>query len=121
MHQLDELLDRLVSAIANRELSASLACFTDEAAVLGSEQGEEAVGKDDLHSFFERAYAKPGAYRFRFDERTWVLREDIAWMISNGSVTEPGKEDAKPYRLAAVFERRDSEWRMALWCGTEPV
>jgi hypothetical protein len=42
-------------------------------------------------------------------------------MISNGSVAEPGHDEAKPYRLAAVFEKQEAAWSMALWSGAEPV
>lgn len=121
MEQLDQLLNRLVSAIAHRDLPTTLACFTDDAVVLGSEEGEETRGLEGLRSFFERAYGKPGSYRFRFDERSWILREDFAWMTSNGLVTEPSQDRAKPYRLVAIFEKQDAEWHMALWCGAEPV
>ena len=121
MLHLDELLDRLLLAIANRDLTATLACFTVEASILGSERGEELQGIDELRAFFERVYAKAGVYRFHFDERAWVLRKDVAWMTSNGVVTEPGQDIEKPYRILAIFEKQEADWRMALWCGTEPV
>ena len=117
----DDLLDSLLSAILNRELTTTLDCFTSDAVVLGSEKGEETHGIDDLRAFFERIYSKDGKYQFRFEDRSWVVRDDVAWMISNGSITEPGHLEAKNYRLVAIFEKQETNWCIALWSGTEPI
>ncbi|MDR3688013.1 MAG: hypothetical protein P4L46_01450 [Fimbriimonas sp.] len=104
MVSLDELLETLVSAIANRDLATTLGCFAVNAVVLGSEAGEEARGIGHLQSFFERGYGKEAACRIRFDDRIWTLRQDQAWVISNDTGSEPG-QDAANYRLVAIFEK----------------
>ena len=119
---LDAALDGLGEAIAERDLPRALAafCAAREPEVVGSEVGETARGHDAVAEFFRRAYAKAGFYRFEFPERRWTVAAGVAWCVAEGTVTEPGRTRATPYRLAAVFVREDGDWRMALWSGAEP-
>ena len=121
MHELDSILDCLIHSIAQRDLPTTLLCMTHEAVVLGSEKGEEVRGVDELELFFRRVFAKDGVYRFQFTDRIWTVRQDVAWLVSNGIVVEPVHSTPKAYRLVAVFERQNPEWKMALWSGTEPA
>ena len=116
-------LDRLLSAIADRNLHDTLACFSsdDDVAVLGSERGEEARGRRAIKGFFSNAYANPGAYRFELPDRTVSARGDVAWLVAGGTVIEPGETESKPYRLTAVFVRTRGRWQLVLWSGSEPV
>ena len=118
-----DILDLLLSAIAASDLPATLACFTlgTDVEVVGSEKGEQARGRAAVESFFRRVYAKPQAYRFLLPTRALTIHRDVAWMVADGSVTEPGDTQSKPYRLTAVFVRDESGWRVALWSGSEPV
>ena len=118
-----DILDRLLSAIAANDLPATLACFTSglDVEVVGSEKGEQARGREAVESFFRRVYTKPQAYRFLLPTRALTIHRDVAWMVADGSVTEPGDTQSKPYRLTAVFVRDETGWRVALWSGSEPV
>jgi SnoaL-like domain len=117
------ILDRLLSAIAARDLPATLACFRSglDVEVVGSEKGEQARGREAVESFFRRVYAKPQAYRFFLPTRALTIHRDVAWMVADGTVTEPGDTQSKPYRLTAVFVRDESKWHVTLWSGSEPV
>jgi ketosteroid isomerase-like protein len=118
-----DILDRLLSAIAASDLPATLDCFTSgpDVEVVGSEKGEQARGREAVESFFRRIYAKPQKYRFLLPTRALTIHRDVAWMVAEGGVTEPGDTRSKPYRLTAVFVRDVSGWRVALWSGSEPV
>ena len=120
---LDAALDSLIWAIAVRDLSATLACLTakHDPAVWGSEVGEAAVGLVGITAFFRRVYDRPAPFRFNFPERSWTVHEDVAWLTAEGSVVEPSAEDAKGYRLTAVFVHEQDAWKLALWSGAEPV
>jgi len=117
----NSVLDTFLESLKRQDLSKALSCFTPDAAILGSAKGEEVRGVTDLEHFFLRIFAKTGTYRFEFQERDWTVHQDVAWLVSNGTVIEPEQEHSKPYRLVAIFQRSESEWRMALWSGTEPV
>src|SRR5208337_260603 len=102
--QLEVVIDRLLTAIAQRDLSATLACFSSgqNVAVVGSEAGERARGREAVTAFFAQAYAKPGAYRFVLPTRELTMHGDTAWIVADGSVTDPSETESKPYRLTAV-------------------
>jgi hypothetical protein len=119
----DVVIDRLLMAIAQRDLSATLACFSsrEDVAIVGSEAGKRARGRDALSAFFSQAFTKPGGYRFVLPTRELTMHGDTAWMVADGEVTDPAGAESKPYRLTAVLVREASEYRVALWSGTEPV
>ena len=117
----NSVLDTFLESLKRQDLSKALSCFTPDAAILGSEKGEEVRGIANLEQFFRRIFSKTGTYQFEFKERICTVNQDVAWLVSNGTVLEPYQEHSKPYRLVAIFQRSESEWRMALWSGTEPV
>lgn len=121
--QPEVVIDRLISAIAARNLSGTMACFAtgEDVAVIGSEQGEQAWGHQAVVAFFTRIYSKQGAYRFDLPRRTLTMHGDVAWLVADGSVTGPSGADGKPYRLTAVLIRDRDDFRVALWSGSEPV
>ena len=116
-------MDSLIRAIAARDLSSTLECFWSghAPAVLGSEVGEAAVGRAGIDAFFRRIYSRPAAFHFDFPERTWIIRDDVAWLTAEGSVVESVAAGDKPYRLTAIFVREEGVWKLALWSGAEPV
>jgi hypothetical protein len=117
------VIDRLLTAIARRDLSATLDCFSSspDVAVVGSEAGERAHGREAVSEFFSRAYAKSGAYNFILPTRELTAHGDTAWIVADGSVTDPTESEPKPYRLTAVLIRESAGYRVALWSGSEPV
>jgi ketosteroid isomerase-like protein len=117
------VIDRLLTAIAQRDLSATLACFSSgqDVAVVGSEAGERARGREAVAAFFAQAYSKPGGYRFVLPTRELTTHGDTAWIVADGSVTDSAETERKPYRLTAVLVREASGYRAALWSGSEPV
>ncbi|MBV8445423.1 MAG: nuclear transport factor 2 family protein [Candidatus Dormibacteraeota bacterium] len=120
---LDAVLDALIQALVHRDLAGTLACLSSrqEPAVLGSEAGELALGRNGVERFFRRIYATPQPFRFDFPRRSWSVHGDVAWLTADGSVVEPAATDRKPYRLTAVFIFEDGAWRLALWSGSEPA
>jgi hypothetical protein len=116
-------LDRLIEAVAARDLAASLAAFSvdHDPALLGSESGEVAMGTERIEAFFRRLYSRPGSFRFDLPDRTWAQHESVAWVVAEGSVVEPSEATAKPYRMSGVFIRERGAWKLALWSGAEPV
>lgn len=116
-------IDRLLAAIARRDLPATLECFSSskDVALVGSEAGEHARGREALKDFFAHAYATSGPYRFVFPAREFTMRGDIAWMFAEGTVAGPGESAGMPYRLTAVLVREADGYRLILWSGSEPA
>ena len=119
----DAALDSVIRAVSSRDLDKTLAglSFTCGPAVVGSEEGESAHGREAVEAFFTRIYDLPQHFRFEFPDRLWTVRGDVAWLGADGSVIEPSEEVPKPYRLTAVFVREEATWMLALWSGAEPV
>ena len=119
----DAALDLLIQAIVERDLRRTLDCMSSrqEPAVVGSEAGETAVGRDGVAGFFRRIYSRPQPFRFEFPSRSWRVHDDVAWLTADGSVVEPMATAAKAYRLTAVFVVEDGAWKLALWSGSEPA
>jgi uncharacterized protein (TIGR02246 family) len=93
---------------------------------LGSEEGEEAIGREDLRLFFERAFSRPLEYTFEWQWFQVSQSGSVAWAIAEGVIHADGRNQGRrstPYRMTAVFERMDSTW---LWSqlhgsvGVEP-
>ena len=121
--QPEAVIDRLLTAIAQRDLSATLACFSSgqDVAVIGSEAEERARGREAVTAFFSRAYAKSGAYRFVLPTRELTTHGETAWIVADGSVVDPAESESKPYHLTAVLIREARGYRVALWSGSEPA
>ena len=55
--------------------------------------------------------------------RTVHGHQEVAWVNADGAVTGEaagGPPRTTPYRLTAVFARRDGEWRWHTFNGSEP-
>ena len=119
----DAELDGLLEAIAARDLTASLSAFSvdRDPAIMGSESGEVAIGREEVESFFRRLCRRPSSFRFDFPTRTWQQRSEVAWLVAEGTVLEPSATTTKPYRLTGVFIREHGVWKLNLWSGAEPV
>jgi ketosteroid isomerase-like protein len=119
----DAALDSLIQAVSARDFDETLAgmSFLHGPTVVGSEEGESAHGREEIEAFFNRIYERTEGFRFQFPQRLWTVHGDVAWLVADGTVIEPGEEAAKPYRLTAVLVRDADTWRLSLWSGAEPA
>ena len=117
------VIDRLLAAIARRDVPATMDCFSsgEDVAVVGSETGEHARGRKAVTDFFTLAYSRSGPYRFVFPAREFTTHGDVTWMFAEGSVAGPGESVGAPYRLTAVLVREAGGYRLLLWSGSEPA
>ena len=115
-------VDAFLDHIANGRLSESLACFTDDpdAALIGSEVGEVAIGPAALRAFFVALYAQPYRVLFELPDRRVSLAGNVAWFTGEGTYRISSGDDSAPYRLAGVLERRRERWLWQLFSGSEP-
>lgn len=114
--------DALFDHIANGRLSPSLACFTDDAdvALLGSEDGDVAIGPKAIRAHLEALYAQPFRVLFSFPERRVSALGNVAWFSAEGTYRFSTEDAERPYRLVGVLERRRDVWLWQLFSGSEP-
>ena len=119
----DAALDELIEAVSARDIGRTLGglSLANDPAIVGSEEGESALGWDAAEAFFTRIYQRSLGFRFEFPRRRWSLHGDVAWLVADGTVIDPGATGPKPYRLTAVFVREGTTWQLSLWSGAEPV
>ncbi len=119
----DATLDALLQAVSARDLGMTLAglSFVHGPTVVGSEEHESAHGREEVEAFFTRICALPAGFRFEFPQRRWTVHGEVAWLVADGMVIEPGEVEAKPYRLTTVLVREGAAWQLSLWSGAEPL
>ncbi len=114
-------IDALFDALETNRLDAALACFAPDpdAALIGSEAGEIAIGAQAIRSFLSSLLERPGP-RFEMSEPVALSASgDTAWFAGDAIVEVAGMR--VPYRLAGVLVRREDRWLWALFSGSEPI
>jgi hypothetical protein len=117
-----QAIDALFDHIANGRKRETLACFTgdEDAALVGSEAGEEAIGPAALAAFFETLYAQPYRVLLSLPARQVSLAGNVAWFTGEGTYRLSTGQEERRYRLAGVLERRRDRWLWQLFSGSEP-
>jgi ketosteroid isomerase-like protein len=98
--------------------------FETDALLLGSEENEIAIGRDQLDPFFAKLFALPVKVSWAWKETRVTSLGDIAWLYADGEVVETakdGKEVRAPYRLTGVLGRTGGSWKWRLFHGSEPA
>ncbi len=115
-------IDALFDHIANGRKRETLACFTgdDDAALIGSDAGEEAVGPKALDAFFEELYAQPYRVLLNLPDRRVSVAGQRRVVHGRGHLRAFLRRRPQPYRLTGVLERRRDVWLWQLFSGSEP-
>jgi hypothetical protein len=112
----------LIDYIANGRVAETAAAFTDDAdvALFGSEVTDRAIGPADVRAHFVAIYARP--YRVLFDLTPGKVSAhgNVAWLTADGTYCLSTGDKRKPYRLTAIFERRQGKWLWQVFSGSEP-
>jgi ketosteroid isomerase-like protein len=115
------LLDALTR---DRDADAAIALYAtdDDVAFWGSTVDEIAFGPQAVARVLREIVASPSELAFTWEPRVHVAG-DAAWLNAVGEVRvqNPGRElKIAPYRITAVFVRRDGAWRWHTFSGSEP-
>ena len=115
-------IDTFLDHVANGRHAESVACFTDDpdAALIGSEVGEVAIGPEALREFFTTLYAQPYRVLLALPDRTVSVAGNVAWFTGSGTYRLSTGGEPAPYRLTGVLERRRDRWLWQLFSGSEP-
>ena len=120
-----KILEDLSDGLASRDVQRVLGLFATDADIvlLGSEEGEKAIGRIELENFLGRLFSRPMAYSF---ERRWFsvsMEGSVAWVVAECFV-HAGTADqhvSSPYRLTMVLVKRGGKWLVMHFHGSEPV
>jgi ketosteroid isomerase-like protein len=118
--------DALYEALLKRgDADEAVALFADDDVVFwGSGRAEQAFDRRALAELFGQIAEIGDALSFEWAERQLHVEGDAAWVSAIGTYSHapPGESPSGgPYRVTAVFVRRDGGWRWHTYSGSEPV
>jgi ketosteroid isomerase-like protein len=111
-----------------RDAAAALALFVadDDIVMWGSGRQEVALGRPAVKRLFEQIGASTSAAKlsFRWQSRQVRIEGDVAWVNAVGEFVDEHPErgtETGPYRITALFLRRQGEWFWHTHSGSEPL
>lgn len=118
----DRLLRSLITALRGRDVDAALACFADDAVLLGSEAGERADGAAAIRAFLAGLLAAPVTIGWERDALTAERSGDVVWFLLEGEAVLRGdSEQRTPYRISGVVVERGGRAVLAQFHGSGPA
>jgi len=120
-----KVLEELGEALGSKDTQRALSLLAHDADVvlLGSAEGEKAVGRRQSEELFEQLRSRPIAYSFEWRWHLVSSEGSVAWVVAEGSVhTESADQHLiLPYRLTLVLVNRGNKWLIAHSHGSEPA
>lgn len=86
----------------------------DDITLWGSELHERDHGPAQIRAHARAIVDSENELRFDWDETLVHVEGDAAWVRAAGAA------NGTPYRLTVVLVRRDGEWRLHTFSGSEP-
>jgi uncharacterized protein (TIGR02246 family) len=119
------MLKKWSDSFATKDLEAVLALFARDADVtmLGSEDWEMGIGPEALRAVYTRLFTRGDSATWEWKWHQVSSSGSTAWLLATGVVRVKGgdSETSGPYRLSAVFERREGRWVWMQFHGSEPM
>ena len=120
-----KILQDLNNGCASKRVQQVLDLFADDANVvlLGSEEGEKAIGRIELEGQFRRLFSRPMAYSFEWKWHSVSVEDSVAWVVAEGLVhaRTSDQHQSSPYRLTMVLVKRGDKLLIMHWHGSEPA
>jgi uncharacterized protein (TIGR02246 family) len=117
LDQVRALLKAHDEAFTNQDMDGALACFTENAAVMGSGPGEIWSGPDEIKVAYQHFFEgfDKGEQNFEYQFRIGGLTSEMGWMMTAGNVNgkKDGKEFAYPLNLSLTVEKNEGKWLVA--------
>ena len=119
------ILQDVNDALASKQVEQVLGLFAPDADVfiLGSEEGEKAIGHQELEDFFKRIFSRFTAFSFEWKWHFVSIEGSVAWVVTEGLVhTKTLDQDiSSPYRSTMVLVKRGDKWLIMHVHGSSPV
>jgi uncharacterized protein (TIGR02246 family) len=108
-----------------RDAEAGAELFADDADIVmwGSDESEQAIGREAVAELHRGIAALSGELTFRWHQRHVHIEGDAAWVNAAGQVGVRLAGEAtrvSSYRTTAVFVWRGGAWRWHTFSGSEP-
>jgi uncharacterized protein (TIGR02246 family) len=117
LDQVKALLKAHDEAFTNQDMNGVLACFTENAAVMGSGPGEIWSGPEEMKIAYEHFFEgfDKGEQKFEYQFRIGGLTSEMGWMMTSGNVEgkKGGKEFAFPLNLSLTVAKNEGKWLIA--------
>ena len=117
LDQVRALLRAHDEAFTNQDLNGILACFTENAAIMGSGPGEIWSGPDEIRVAYQHFFEgfNKGEQKFEYQFRIGGLTSEMGWMMTAGNVNgkKVGKEFAFPLNLSLTVAKKEGKWLFA--------
>lgn len=117
------VLDRLGEAIADKSIDAVLTLFEldDNVQMFGSEEGEAALGADELRQLWAAVLERPERYSWSFLNERIHGYDGIGWITADAILTIHGASGPNQfsYRLTLILRKSPDEWKIAHYHGSE--
>jgi hypothetical protein len=119
------VLDRMNALMAAGDFDGQRAQFADDAhvAMIGSADFEVFLDAGGVDTYFALAREHEVKAFWTWKHRRVWGSGDVAWVYADSdfTFTVDGIEQTLLYRLTMICQRRDDEWRIVLFHGSEPA
>jgi uncharacterized protein (TIGR02246 family) len=119
------ILEDLGEAFASKDVQRVLghAAPDTDIVMLGSEEGEKAIGRRELEDFLQSVYSRPMSYSLEWSWHSVSAEGSVAWVVAEGLVHAESADHrlSSPYRLTMVLVKRRDNWLMVHYHGSEPA
>jgi len=120
-----KILEDLGEAFASKDVQRVLGHAAPDAdlVMLGSEEGEKAIGRRELEDLLEGVYSRPMSYSLEWRWHSVSAEGAVAWVVAEGLVHVASADQhlSSPYRLTMVLVKRGDKWLMVHYHGSEPA
>jgi uncharacterized protein (TIGR02246 family) len=117
LDQVRALLQAHNEAFSNHDMGGVLACFTEEAAIMGSGPGEIWSGPDEIKAAYQHFFTifDKGSQKFEHQFRIGGLTSEMGWTMTAGDVTakNEGKDFSFPLNLSLTVAKNEGKWLIA--------
>jgi ketosteroid isomerase-like protein len=119
------ILQNFNDALAGKQVEQLLSLFAPDADVflLGSEEGEKAIGHRELEDFFRRIFSRFTAFYFEWKWHLVSMESSVAWVFTEGLVHAKTVDQTleAPYRSTMVLVKRGDKWLIMHAHGSRPT
>ena len=120
-----KILQDLSNGCASKKVQQVLDLFAADADIvlLGSEEGEKAIGRRELENFLRRLFSRPMALSFEWRWYSVSVEGSVAWVVAEGLVHTRTADQhlSSPYRLTMVLVEKGDKWLIMHTHGSQPV
>jgi ketosteroid isomerase-like protein len=120
--ELTGIFGQFCEAIERRNAEAIIDFFAPDPDPIVVTSEEALLRGDDWKDFVHRYVLGPTTYSWTWKRYDVSIAGDVGWLLAVGTETETSAHGQRehPYRMTAVFEKRNNRWLLAQLHGSSP-